>query len=84
MKRKKKAQESATVRLTGKDKRFNLLVNTIMILLLIILIIPLWSTVALSFRPATFIGTYIEGTWRYHRGNGPLPPTRRSWVMMGF
>lgn len=72
MKRKKKAQESATVRLTGKDKRFNLLVNFIMYALLFILIIPLWSTVALSFRPATFIGTYIQGM--------ALPPWKWSFA----
>ena len=57
----KKKSESITVKLTAADRGFNIIVNILMCLLLLILIIPLWSTLTLSFRPADFIGTYIEG-----------------------
>ena len=58
---KKKNTESVAVKLTAADRGFNIIINILMVLLLLILIIPLWSTLALSFRPADFIGTYIEG-----------------------
>ncbi len=57
----KKKTESVTVKLTAADRGFNLIVNIMMVLLLVILVVPLWSTLTLSFRPADFIGTYIEG-----------------------
>ena len=56
---KKKNTESVAVKLTAADRGFNIIINILMVLLLLILIIPLWSTLALSFRPADFIGTYI-------------------------
>lgn len=43
-----------------------------MVFILLVLAIPLWSTITLSFRPATFIGTYIEGM--------ALPPWRWSFA----
>lgn len=56
------AKEPTTnIKLTGADKVFNGVVNTLMILFLIIIAIPLWSTITLSFRPSTFIGNYIDG-----------------------
>lgn len=70
--KRKKPQGSVSVRLTGKDRQFNIVVNTIMVLLFIILALPLWSTIALSFRPATFIGTYIQGM--------ALPPWKWSFA----
>jgi len=56
-----KTQNSVTVKLTGVDKGFNVVVNVFMILILLVLAIPLWSTITLSIRPSAFIGTYIEG-----------------------
>ncbi len=67
-----KATESVSVKLTGADRRFNILVNIVMVFLLIILALPLWSTIALSFRPSTFIGTYIQGM--------ALPPWKWSFA----
>lgn len=68
----KTSRTSVTVKLTGSDKGFNLVVNLFMVLILLVLAIPLWSTITLSFRPATFIGTYIEGM--------ALPPWRWSFA----
>lgn len=59
-----KAQQpktSVTVKLTGTDKSFNVVVNVFMVTILLVLAIPLWSTITLSFRPSAFIGTYVEG-----------------------
>ncbi len=52
---------SVAVRPTAADHGFNIMVTTFMVLLLIILIVPIWSTIALSFRPANYIGSYLEG-----------------------
>lgn len=71
MQRKPK-ETSVTVKQTGADKSFSLVVNLFMVLILLILAIPLWSTITLSFRPATFIGTYIEGM--------ALPPWKWSFA----
>ena len=57
----KKKNISVAVRPTAADHGFNIMVTTFMVLLLIILIVPIWSTIALSFRPANFIGSYLEG-----------------------
>jgi len=66
------SKTSVTVKLTGSDKVFNVVVNVFMVFILLVLAIPLWSTITLSFRPATFIGTYIEGM--------ALPPWRWSFA----
>lgn len=58
---KKKNTESVAVKLTAADRTFNIIINTLMGILLFIIAVPLWSTITLSFRPADFIGTYIEG-----------------------
>lgn len=52
---------SVAVRPTAADHGFNIMVTVFMVLLLIILIVPIWSTIALSFRPANYIGSYLEG-----------------------
>lgn len=57
----KKKNISVAVRPTAADHGFNIMVTTFMVLLLIILIVPIWSTIALSFRPANYIGSYLEG-----------------------
>ena len=57
----KKKNISVAVRPTAADHGFNIVVTIFMVLLLIILIVPIWSTIALSFRPANYIGSYLEG-----------------------
>lgn len=57
----KKKNVSVAVRPTVADYGFNVVVTTFMVLLLIILLVPIWSTIALSFRPANYIGSYLEG-----------------------
>ena len=49
------------VKLTAADHAFNVCVDVFMIFMLIIIVIPLWSTITLSFRPADYIGTNLEG-----------------------
>jgi len=49
------------VRLTGSDKVFYVLIDILLVIILVIVFIPMWSTITLSFRPNTFIGTNLEG-----------------------
>ena len=69
---KKNTYNSVAVRATAADKVFNVCVTIFMVLLLLILIIPIWSTIALSFRPANYIGSYLEGMflapWKWSTG----------------
>ncbi len=69
---KKNTYNSVAVRATAADKVFNVCVTIFMTLLLIILIIPIWSTIALSFRPPAYIGSYLEGMflapWKWSVG----------------
>ena len=57
----KKKKESVAVRLTAADKGFNITVNTLMTILLVIIVIPLWCTITMSFRPNDYLGSYIQG-----------------------
>lgn len=50
-----------TVKLTASDKVFQICVDTFMVMLLLIIFIPVWSTITLSFRPNDYIGTNFEG-----------------------
>ncbi len=69
---KKNTYNSVAVRATAADRVFNICVTIFMVLLLIILIIPIWSTIALSFRPPAYIGSYLEGMflvpWKWSAG----------------
>ena len=69
---KKNTYNSVAVKATAADRVFNIVVTIFMVLLLIILIVPIWSTIALSFRPAAYIGTYLEGMflvpWKWSAG----------------
>ena len=69
---KKNTYNSVAVRATAADKVFNVCVTIFMVLLLIILIVPIWSTIALSFRPPAYIGSYLEGMflapWKWSTG----------------
>lgn len=57
----KKNNISVAVRPTAADKVFQGVVCAFLGFLLIVIFIPIWSTITLSFRPATYIGTYLEG-----------------------
>ena len=50
-----------TVRPTTADHVFQILVDVFMVFILIVIVVPVWSTITLSFRPNTYIGTYLEG-----------------------
>ena len=69
---KKNTYNSVAVRATAADKVFNICVTIFMVLLLIILIVPIWSTISLSFRPPAYIGSYLEGMflapWKWSAG----------------
>jgi len=53
--------KGTAVQLTAGDKLFYLFVNVFLIFIFIIIVIPMWSTITLSLRPNTFIGTNVEG-----------------------
>ena len=53
--------KGTTVRLTGADKAFYLLVDIFLWVMLFVIAIPMWSTITLSFRPNDFIGSNVEG-----------------------
>lgn len=54
-------KKSSTVQLTGGDRAFYICINVFLILVGVIIAIPMWSTITLSFRPNTFIGSNLEG-----------------------
>ena len=53
--------KGSTVRLTAGDKVFYTIVDIFLVTVLVIVFIPLWSTITLSFRPNAFIGSNLEG-----------------------
>ncbi len=61
MKKDKYRIQGTAVKLTGADRAFYIMVDVFMVFMLIVIAIPLWSTITLSFRPNTFLGTNIEG-----------------------
>ena len=63
--------EKTTIRLTVGDRVFYALVDVFLIFIFIIVAIPMWSTITLSFRPNTFIGSNLEGMF--------LSPSRWSF-----
>ncbi len=61
---KKKVQlrtVTIAIKPTAADHSFNIFVDTFLVLLLIIIAIPLWSTITLSFRPYDYIGNNLQG-----------------------
>ena len=62
--------KGTAVRLTTGDRLFYILIDGFMVFVLVIVAIPLWSTLTLSFRSNTFIGTNLEGMF--------LPPWKWS------
>ncbi|MCR5289947.1 MAG: carbohydrate ABC transporter permease [Treponema sp.] len=61
---------SVAMKKTGGDIVFHTILDIFLVVTLVIIVIPLWSTIALSFRPATFIGNSLEGMF--------LPPWKWS------
>ena len=55
MKKKNKQVTSVAVKPTAADRGFNIVVDIFMVFILIVIVLPLWSTLTLSFRPVTFI-----------------------------
>ncbi|MCE1196577.1 carbohydrate ABC transporter permease [bacterium] len=60
----------SAIRLTRTDKIFHAVVDACLVAILLILVIPIWSTITLSFRPNDFIGSALDGMF--------LPPWRWS------
>ncbi len=61
---------ASTVKLSKSDKGFYLFINISLAFIFLMLIVPIWSTITLSFRPNDFIGTALEGMF--------LPPWKWS------
>ena len=62
--------QNRKVKLTAADHAFNVIVNIFMVVILIAIILPLWSTITLSFRPVDFLGSNLDGMF--------LPPWKWS------
>lgn len=52
--------QNKKVKLTTGDHVFNIIVNVFMVFILIVIIVPVWSTVTLSLRPADYIGSNLR------------------------
>lgn len=64
----------SVIKPSKSDRAFNVFVVTSLVLLFIILFIPIWSTITLSFRPNDFIGSALDGM--------TIPPWR--WSVAAF
>ncbi|GHT74936.1 ABC transporter permease [Spirochaetia bacterium] len=53
--------KGTAVRLSASDVAFYHVLDAFLVFILLIVAIPLWSTITLSFRPNDFIGTNLEG-----------------------
>jgi len=49
------------IRLTASDRLFFVGIDAFLVLIMIVVAIPMWSTITLSFRPNDFIGSNLEG-----------------------
>ena len=67
---KKTIIKGTTVRLSSGDRLFYGLIDVFLLIMLIIVAIPMWSTITLSLRSNTFIGSNLEGMF--------LPPWKWS------
>jgi len=54
-------RQISNVKLTFSDRVFYFIVEFFLIFVLVIVAIPMWSTITLSFRSNTFIGSNLEG-----------------------
>lgn len=66
----KPQMQNSKVKLTTADHTFNIIVDIFMVIILIAIVLPLWSTITLSFRPVDFIGSNLDGMF--------LPPWKWS------
>lgn len=66
----KNNQPISTIKQSPSDKAFYICLDIFLIFVLLIVVVPIWSTITLSFRPNTFIGTNLEGMF--------LPPWKWS------
>lgn len=53
--------KGTAVRLTLSDNIFYWVVDIFLVFILLVVAIPLWSTITLSFRPNDFVGSNLEG-----------------------
>lgn len=53
--------KSNVIRYTAQDRLFLNSINVFLGLILLVVAIPMWSTITLSFRPNHFIGSNLEG-----------------------
>jgi len=53
--------KSALIRFSAGDKVFYTIIEVYLVIILLIVFIPMWSTITLSFRSNTFIGSNLEG-----------------------
>ncbi len=58
---KGKNKSVSTIKVPASDKVFYALLDIFLVFVLIIVVIPMWATITLSFRPSTFIGSNLEG-----------------------
>ena len=58
---KSKKPGGTIIRLSSGDKVFYFLIDIFLIIVLVIMFVPMWSTITLSFRSNTFIGSNLEG-----------------------
>jgi len=53
--------KGTTIRLTAADRLFYSTIDVFLVFIFIVVAIPMWSTITLSFRPNHFIGSNLEG-----------------------
>lgn len=53
--------QKRTIRLSTSDLIFYAIIDILLVFILLIVAIPIWSTITLSFRPNHFIGSNLEG-----------------------
>lgn len=58
---KKNTTNVSTIRVPASDRLFYALLDIFLVFVFIIVLIPLWATITLSFRPSSFIGSNLEG-----------------------
>ncbi|MCL2878759.1 MAG: carbohydrate ABC transporter permease [Treponema sp.] len=58
---KNKLIRGTTVRLSASDQVFYACLDILLVFVLIIIAIPMWSTITLSFRSNTFVGSNLAG-----------------------
>lgn len=66
----KNNQPISTIKQSPSDKVFYICLDIFLVFILLVVVVPIWSTITLSFRPNTFIGTNLEGMF--------LPPWKWS------